>query len=682
MAGRQISEKQKQFILENASRLSVDELAKHLNLNAKDVLSVLNETQQTTKTELVEYPAPQYIVSLRNILCSKVILYPLLAFGMLMLFFFGYYWRMHPERTLESIMLDYDYAFHLRMTESILETGTVPETDPMGWYPDGKPVRELLPVFLYHLGAIFHKHTTSFTGRSVQDSIMLFYGIFCSLCIIPIFLLLKQITKRYDIAFIGTALAAVMPANIVRTFCTRYRYEGPGVIFLLFNMFFFMKAVEARSRKSTLIYGAVASIFMMLAVGTWRVSLLFPTLYCCVFIVVIILRRVNTQFLAVFSLQSLGVVFCALFYTYLNSQNYIFSHNAMLITGLGITALCTQWWKKEGVIRVEPVFFLIPLAMVLIVPMLHLSSGYESFFKVLLLKIRFSIQKFQVTGIENILFMNTAELSSVKPLDLFKWDMCSWGAIFIIFYPITLLIMRDKNKKVPFGEILILVFFSIIIFLTLLFYRNKVLLSPFVGLAGALSVHRTLLFIRRFRNWPAVAGIAFLAATVIIAGSGWRTGKYISVLRVSMRSYLEPTIINLEKINKDRVPVLAYWSYGYVIQTYAHSPTFLDGLLESPVVHGRLVEMSNLLLQNDEELFYQFCKKYGMGIMMVDKYDSRTQLYTLYAEKPYFQYFQRGGRPTEFGKNCIRSKTIFDPKSLKHFKLVYMNPRFNIFIIE
>lgn len=681
MADREITPRQKQFIIENKNTHTPEELARHLNLTVKEVNNVIDSYIEPEVEEEAVDIVPTFIKSDT----AKIFVALLAITAMAFFYWFGFYFRMMPERKLDNIMLDYDYAFHLRMTESVLHTGAIPEMDEMAWYPEGKPVRQLLPVFLYYLGAGFHAVAQHITDFTVQDSIIWFYGLFCPLIIFPIFMLLRHITRRNDIALIGAGLAALMPANLVRTLCTRYRYEGPGVIFLFINMYFFMKAVETKSRSRFYIYTITSTFFMMLSIGTWRVSLLFPTVYCIVFLILFLLRRTNAHFLGAFSFQSLGVVLCSLFYTFLRSQNYIFSHNALLITGLGIVAALTKWWqhdRDDAYVKVKPKLLLIPLAMVAIIPLFHLSTGYESFLNVLVLKIRFMVKKFRVTGISNILFMNTAELSSVSPLDFFKWDLCSWAAVFIAYYPVSLFFLKRKDEKLSFGELLISVFFFIVLFLSLLFYRNKVLLAPFTALVGGLSIWRTFNFLRRVKFHNPIAIGIYIATVIVLVGTGLNTANYISKLRVSMRAHLQDALINLDKINAQRLPVLSYWSYGYVVQTYAQSPTYLDGLLESPLVHERLVEVSNLLLQNDEEKFYNFCKDHGLGVMFVDKYNSRTQLYALYAEKNYFQYFDQQGRPTDFGKDTIRSRSIYNPNSLKHFKLAYYNPRFNIYFIE
>lgn len=678
MAKREISPRQKNYIIENYQEKSAEELAKHLGVTAREVQKIIDDYRNEGKKQ-EEVP---FILSNQMPHMNKSVVYLLYVIGFIAIFLFGFYYRMYPVIKHEKLLLDYDYAFHLRMTESILETGMVPKIDTFSWYPEGKPVRELLPVILYYLGAGFYLFEKLFTNTSLQDSVMLFYGFFCALTMIPVFFILRLITGKNHIGFIGAALCSFMPANLTRTFCTRYRYEGPGVLFLLINMFFFIKALETKDNRKFYLYSILSSFFMILAIGTWRVGLLFPTLYGFVFIILIFLRRVDARVAGAFFIQVIGVIFSAIWFTFLSSQNYIFSHNAMLTAGLGITALCTQWWKKEGVIKVNPMLLIIPVVLMVVVPMSHLATGYESFFKVLLLKIRFSFQQFQITGIENILFMNTAELSSVPPADFFKWDMCSWAANFIVLYPVALFFFRKKKERLSVEELIIAVFFFTIFFLTMVFYRNKVLLSPFVAIAGAIAVDRLAEYIKRARLARQGLPVLYAMVIVITLGTAWRTGVYVSHVRLELRPFLQDALVNLDKINKNRLPVICYWSYGYVVQTYAKSPTFLDGLLESPIVHKRLVEMSNLLLQDDEEKFYQFCKKYGMGVYFVDKWNSRTQLYALYAEKNYFDYFTSEGRPTPLGANTVRARMVFAPNTLSKFRLVYANQRFSIFMIS
>jgi len=674
MSDKQLSERQKQYLLENYKTKPVEFLAKHLGLNIKETERIIADFE--LKSDLHK---SQSIVSkvLMPIKINKYLKFSLILAGLIILFCFGYYWRMYPLKQHPGTMLDYDYAFHLRMTEEILKTGSVPAIDKLAWYPEGKPIPENLPVILYYLGAGFYNIYKLFSNGSVEKSVELFYAILCALTMIPIYLILRKITGKDYIAFIGAALAAVMPGHLVRTLATRYRYEGPGVLFLLFNIYFFIKAVDEKNVKKFYAYSVISALFMILAVGTWRISLLFPTLYCIIFFLIVILKRADRKIIVPFSFLFCGLALSFVHFDFLSSQRYIFSHNGMLITGLAISTLLTKWWKKEENFQFDPFLLFVPFVLVLFVPMLHLSTGYESFLKVLFLKLGFG----EVTGIENILFINTAELSSVPFKDMFKWDMCSWGGIFILLYPVSLIFFRAKKEKMSIGELVVAVFFISIFFLTLMFYRNKVLFSLFVALAGAIFVNRTINFFKDSTLRLHATVVMLILSVVLITGSAWRTGLYMTKLRLDLRPQLEDALLKLEKLNPERLPVIGYWSYGYVIQTYAQSPTFLDGLLESKLVHKRLVEMSQLLLQDDEEKFYQFCKKYGMGIFFVDKYVSRTQLYVLYAEYDYLSLFEPNGIPTEKGKGTIRARSIYLPDTLKRFKLLYSNQRFNIYKI-
>ncbi len=672
---RDISPRQKQYILDNISKKTPDEIAKHLNISVKNVNDLLNSQPAESISPAEELPP------MKTIKPHKFITYTLLILGFTALFAFGFVSRMYPHYSQKNYMLDYDYAFHLRMTQSVVDTGKVPELDKLAWYPEGKKVPELLPVILYYLGAGFHYIYNLFKESTAQESIVVFYGIFCSLTMLVVFFLLMTITGKKYISFIGASLAALMPAHLVRTLCTRYRYEGPGILFLLVNITFFIKALETKSNKKFYLYSILASIFMALSVGTWRISLLFPTLYCIVFILLLIMKRTDAKFLGAFSIQAGLLIFCFFYFRFLRSQNYIFSHNALLITGLAITASLTKWWKKKGIVKVDPVYLLMPFFMVAVIPIFHLSSGYESFLSVLVLKIRLAFYDFKITGIENILFLNTAELASIKPIKFFGWDICSFGAIFIILYPISLIFFRDKTKQVSIGEKIVSVFFFTIVLLSVLFYRNKVILSLFTAIVGAISVDRTISFFKKFHWRDKAIPIFLVGVCVITIGSGFKTNTYLKRLRVKMRPHLHSALLNFKRLNTKGEPSLSYWSYGYEIQTYVNAPSYLDGLLESKLVHERLVEMSRLYLKNSEEDFYNFCKKYGLKWFLVDKYSSRTKLYSMYAEYPYYALFDRSGRPTKRGKNTIRAKTTFNPRSLKKFKLLYSNKRFNIFKI-
>ena len=50
-----------------------------------------------------------------------------------------------------------DRAFNLRITRSLLQTGSIPDNDHLASYPYGSRIRAILPTGMYYLAAAWHK---------------------------------------------------------------------------------------------------------------------------------------------------------------------------------------------------------------------------------------------------------------------------------------------------------------------------------------------------------------------------------------------------------------------------------------------------------------------------------------------------------------------------------------------
>src|SRR5262249_9430541 len=120
---------------------------------------------------------------------------------------------------------------------------------------------------------------------------------------------------------------------------------------------------------------------------------------------------------------------------------------------------------------------------------------------------------------------------------------------------------------------------------------------------------------RRENRWPRVALAAALGVCVLATV---RDGVSLAITR---RSRLDAGLLAALDTLRARTPenatVLSLWEEGYVIQARAGRRTLVDGLLESPVVKRRVVEIDGALMQASPDSLAAVCRREGAGWLLV-----------------------------------------------------------------
>ena len=82
----------------------------------------------------------------------------IVVFSLLLIIVLGFYLRMLPYyNTRVVVHFKYDNAFHARMIFEVFEKDSIPKTDVLSLFPEGRRVSRELPTLLYYLGGYFGK---------------------------------------------------------------------------------------------------------------------------------------------------------------------------------------------------------------------------------------------------------------------------------------------------------------------------------------------------------------------------------------------------------------------------------------------------------------------------------------------------------------------------------------------
>ncbi|MGD8395115.1 MAG: hypothetical protein PVF43_06540, partial [Candidatus Eiseniibacteriota bacterium] len=186
----------------------------------------------------------------------------------------GIWIRWLPVTDPARVGFEHDRAFHLRMVEEVVRTGTVPARDPLGLPPEGKPVPRLLPTGLYHLMAAAHRLHAALDPRvGLVATVLLVNALAGALIAVPVFVAARGFGLGPGAALLAALAAAVCPAHVHRTAAHFLRYDALGTLLLVTHLAALALAPGARTRRGAWTAGTVAAAALLAALAIWRVAL-------------------------------------------------------------------------------------------------------------------------------------------------------------------------------------------------------------------------------------------------------------------------------------------------------------------------------------------------------------------------------------------------------------------------
>ncbi|MDD5356357.1 MAG: STT3 domain-containing protein, partial [Candidatus Omnitrophica bacterium] len=529
-----------------------------------------------------------------------------------------FYLRMIPSIG-NPAEFTFDSAFHYRMTDDIVQKGSVAPIDFLSTYPQGKDIAATTPTALYHICASFHKLINNFYPLPLERSILLFCALCGSLICIPIYLLSYEIYRNRITALMSAFLSGIIPAYLQRTFCYRYRYEIVAVPLLFMSLLFFIKAFGTANYKKSLFYSLISALLIILASYFWRAYALFLLAYII-----------------------------ALLYFLFNLRGLYRDKRIILFIALGLTAFAWSGLMGKNILH----YFTLPLDTLEII------------------LYRIGLQQ-DLSAYARLLYFNQ-ELTAVSLWGIFSWKILSLSGIFAVFYFFSCLNNKNSGpqKKVLF---IFLIFFFI---LTLTFFRNEIILGPLV----ALTLGESLTFALKQRKMLA-RGLLLCLIIAILMKTGFDSCK-LAVTRsgyTALKPNLKQAIAMINKLTPKNAVILCDWPDGYPIQTYCRRPTNTDGMLENPEIIKRIVEIAKIYYSSNEDDLTAFCNKYKITHILISNY--KTQVYAVYAGRDYPK-FNNPLYAYLLPKPLLLYKFICEPKKLEKFRLLYRNEEFLIYEVD
>ena len=213
------------------------------------------------------------------------------------LFLIGFGVRMIPSESFPGIY-GFDSFYHARIVRTLLQTGEIPEKDPLSYWPEHGKYRESYPPFYHYTLAGWYSWvkllTTGSTGYEenlfvpINNTNSAFYG---GLAVVAMYLLGLAVRNRKAGLF-SAMLFIGQTTHIFRTMFGFTEEDPAGIFFYALSLAVFAFALRKGKPKYGWIAGVVFGAFLI----TWRMSI-FPAAMIAAFSVIeIIVDAVNKEF--------------------------------------------------------------------------------------------------------------------------------------------------------------------------------------------------------------------------------------------------------------------------------------------------------------------------------------------------------------------------------------------------
>jgi hypothetical protein len=598
----------------------------------------------------------------RALLVSRALLVPL---ALALFVALGTLLRLEPVRRARGVEFDFDPAFHFRMVAAVIDSGRVPEIDPLGLAPEGKPIATVLPTLLYPVVAAWHRLLARLElTPALEWSAVLFVSLAGGLIGVPLYLMARRLALGRGPALLAAAFAVFSPAHVHRTAGHWLRYDALGALLVLGHLGALAAAVTATSRRGRALAGVLAALLLGAAVAAWRVPLLLVALEAAALLVLLAAGRLRGAHAAAAGPGLALVLALALALPYLKAGGFLPSHSGVLALatlGAAVLALAAGFATQAGP-RARAARVALVLAVIIASLLAAAPSAYDSVGGAVAVKLGLS-----AGDVGSVLLAANAEMTSPYPQHLVDADYFSAALPLALIYALG----RRFPRKTPWlprpapparpglgvWHAATITFFA----LTLLFARNKVIAGPLLALYPALLADAA------GRRMAGGRARRFLLLGLAGLGLLWCANdarRLVEILPARRDPETRAVLQWLRSAARPGDVVLGDWGRGYAIQLATGLPTVTDGLLELPAMRRRIAAFAAALYAENERDLLALCRAHGARFVWVPAEKRRVN--AAYAGRRYADYFTPTG-PTARGARTLYARLLDSPADLDGF---------------
>lgn len=212
-----------------------------------------------------------------------------------------------------ELAFEFDSYWHARMLSYMVQTGNVPNIDPLAYwnFPGGMSVDRTSMLF-WQISAFFYGIFALGSAAYSKEAIVLVMKImpalFGALAAVGSYFLVKEIYGK-KVAFAAAFFVAVMPAFVYRTMAGFYEPTSIGFMWIVFGLYFLARAANnSESLRQQVICGLMSGIMLGLLALSWKGFLFAIPIFIasCFFVALNILSKKGTRqlvnFLAYFAI--------------------------------------------------------------------------------------------------------------------------------------------------------------------------------------------------------------------------------------------------------------------------------------------------------------------------------------------------------------------------------------------
>lgn len=596
-----------------------------------------------------------------------------LVFLVFLAYLSGCFIRFQYASMEPSLFFSSESAYRFHCIRMIALGQNLPAIDYKAQYPEGLNFLSrntvLMEYTIGYLYRLFHCRCP------IMDFIRFFIPFWASLSIFAIYFTVKELSKNSFSGIVAALFYAVANASAFRESGWEVVHDPFTLPFILFHIYFFIKALKERKNY----YALISGILLSLALVSWKISQFYFFIYVVFIAINFIFNKDEPRLYESFIYSLIPVILTAIVIPFLRDSLFLCSYPMVIAYSVFIAHFFKRLNRK---IKIAPriIFFLVAILLIFILPQ---TPRYSHVYQMLFYKIIFLGQKPQDPS---LLPFETRALWVDPFVSPSLFEIIHHFAILIILAiaPISHSIYKFFRRKITTAELFILYNAVVFFFVFLLIHRLRGFFASFLMIFIGLLVIRILSYRKKWR----VILISLVFSCLIIEASKTFPFKGsdfpAKVLnRVGLKErgdfYIfwftdaKMDLINWIRENtaEDSV-ILAPCKISPLIRTYTERAVNLTPLFESKDLRDKVKEFQYALFDK-EEAFTDFCLKHGVNYVV---YTMETILDDSINSDRYL------ADRLSLNEEMTAYKMHFLPDKLKNFILVYENERFRVYKIN
>ncbi len=580
----------------------------------------LPSTQLTTSTKI--------LLKIKNITLTEktkqAITYTLVT----MAFILSIYIRLQPALRFGPYLTGDDPVLHYRLTKYVVETGKLPEIDPLAWYPWGQHVTQAFPILHYYLGAYLYKLTHLILPNLDLYTFTVYEPAYFSSLAIPLtYLITKKIWNR-TAAIFSTYFAALNGGYLTRTIAGFYRHEQFAIPFILLSLYFTITATQTKTLKKTILYSLLSALAIFTSAGLWKGYRYLPTIYALTTYLLILLEKANQKNLIALTLPTIGELIAIPIYPELTAHKLQIDH--YLVISAFFAAAATPHFQKQKT-RLKKSLPPIILGAIIV------AATYTLLHPTLEGRLQLMLTPIRQPKLGDVRYTVAEHASGTYFL-----NYINFGVIYMVA-SIALLLWRRRNVNdylIPL-TVIISLYFSISLVRVAPLYAA--FLAPITGIPLAYVINKlkqkwdTMWYIYRQTtkkkkakkrkikpNTKLITPTLLLTSLIILTlpytgYQGYIMAHSYPLGLATYKGNQSEWFQALAWIKSNTTPtdiIGSWWDYGYWFETYCNRSTLADGA----TTNSSQIKLLARAFMSDEASAWRFFKRFNVSYVVVDAF--------------------------------------------------------------